>query len=380
MPIHALSGMPGNGKTALMMEMLMAAALKAERPIFHSGIAGISSGLGTELSDPKKWNDIDPNGEPVCDCRDDGIYHAHMLPNGALHFIDEAWQWFGHLQDATKQATPKHVLDLAQHRHRGIDFVWTFQSPNQLFPFVRGLIQDHWHVVRKWGTQVIDVYKWPEFQESVKSNSVRSSAMKDVRTLPKKVFGKYKSASEHTIKTKLPWRVYLLPLGIIAVLLSGFYIMRYLSPEAAMERTGANPATSLPSAAGKGGGLYTPQSNNATYEAIDTLPKYLKQITPLTPVAPWSAPAFGELEPVSEPMIYCMSSCENTNNPDCNCITEQGTTYLLPISQCTNIARNGLYNPNKEPSQQRNETAIAPPKFLPVESGSEGSLRMGDAL
>lgn len=100
MPIDLYTGQPGNGKTALMVERLIAEAKKAERPIFAAGIEGLKPGLAEVLDDPRGWNAKDSSGE-------------FIVPNGSLIFVDEAWKWFGHLHDASRQATPKHVLDLA---------------------------------------------------------------------------------------------------------------------------------------------------------------------------------------------------------------------------------------------------------------------------
>lgn len=148
MPIELFTGQPGNGKTALMMERLLEEAAKGERPIFASGIDGLQPGLASVLEDPRDWKSV---------------------PVGSLIFVDEAWKWFGHLHDATRQATPKHVLDLAEHRHQGIDFIWTTQQPNQLYPFVRGLIGSHHHVVRRFGTKLIDVFSWGELRDGRES-------------------------------------------------------------------------------------------------------------------------------------------------------------------------------------------------------------------
>ncbi|WP_239499611.1 zonular occludens toxin domain-containing protein, partial [Stenotrophomonas maltophilia] len=187
MPIELFTGQPGNGKTALMMERLVEEAKAANRPIFAVGIDGLDPGLATVLDDARHWNDKDAEGN-------------YIVPNGSLIFVDEAWKWFGHLHDATRQQTPRHVLELAEHRHRGLDFVWTTQQPNQLYPFVRGLIGAHSHVVRRFGTKMLDVYRWGELNEEIKSLAKRDMAQRTTRLLPSQVFGQYKSAEVHTIK------------------------------------------------------------------------------------------------------------------------------------------------------------------------------------
>ena len=125
------------------MRRLLKDAAKAERPIVAAGIDGLEPGLAMVLDDPRKWNDKDADGN-------------YLVPDGSIIYVDEAWKWFGHLQDASRQATPPHVVALAEHRHRGLDFVWTTQMPNQLYPFVRGLIGAHTHCVRRFGTQFVD--------------------------------------------------------------------------------------------------------------------------------------------------------------------------------------------------------------------------------
>ncbi len=107
MPITVLTGTPGGGKTALMMERLLEESKRAERPLFAAGIDGLQHGLATVLEDPRQWNAKDAEGH-------------YLVPNGAIIFIDEAWKWFGHLHDASRQPTPHYVLELAEHRHRGL--------------------------------------------------------------------------------------------------------------------------------------------------------------------------------------------------------------------------------------------------------------------
>jgi hypothetical protein len=128
-----------------MVERLSEEAEKGERPLFAAGVDGLQPGMAAELVDPREWNAVKPGVAGDCNCTAGPPGHAHVVPDGSLIFVDEAWKWFGHLHDASRQATPPHVLQLAEHRHRGIDFVWTTQGPNQLYPFVRPLIADHYH-------------------------------------------------------------------------------------------------------------------------------------------------------------------------------------------------------------------------------------------
>jgi len=347
MPIELFTGQPGNGKTALMVERLIEEAKKAERPIFAVGIDGLQPGLATPLDDARDWNRRDPHT---------GQY---IVPDGSLIFVDEAWKWFGHLHDATRQATPKHVLDLAEHRHRGLDFVWTTQQPNQLYPFVRGLIGTHHHVVRRFGTHMVDVFTWGELNEEIKSTAKRELAQRTTRLLPSHVFGSYKSAEVHTIKPRIPLKVLAIPAVIVGAVVAAWTAFSFLRPdavarsvsgEAASAASAAPPRAAVPVGEGSGRGVWASLSDYATAH----LPRFATM--------PWTAPVFDDRRITADPQLYCMSSLGGTvadgsyREPSCTCFTEQGTLYELSQPECRTVARYGApYNPYRERQREREQ-------------------------
>ena len=345
MPIELYTGQPGNGKTALMMERLLDEAKRGERPLFAAGIDGLQPGLATVLDDARKWNEVDP------------ATGAHVVPDGSLIFVDEAWKWFGHLHDATRQATPKHVLDLAEHRHRGLDFVWTTQQPNQLYPFVRGLIGAHTHVVRRFGTQMIDVFRWGELNEEVKSAAKRDLAQRTTRLLPSASFGAYKSAEVHTIKPRIPFKVMALPALALAAIVAAYFAYSQLKPDAYAQKFGgagtAAPAAAPPPASlGQGQAAEGPKFKDATDYARQHLPRFATM--------PWTAPVFDDRGITSDPQLVCMSTMPGLNaqgehtEASCSCLTEQGTRYEISQPECRTLARFGpVYNPYKERREER---------------------------
>lgn len=346
MPIELFTGLPGNGKTAFLMERLLAEAKKGERAIVAVGIDGLAPGLALHLDDAKSWNAHDPNGEPTCNCHVDGRLHAHVVPDGSLIFVDEAWKSFGHLHDASRQPTPLHVLALAEHRHRGLDFVWTTQQPNQLYPFTRGLIARHTHVVRRFGTQFVELFSWEELNEDVKSVTKRENAMRSTRMLPKEVFDQYKSATLHTIKRRLPLKLFVLPIAAILAVLAAWFAYQSLKPEALRDKLQGVAGTD---AVGVG-----PQDSAIRPSAEPpTLDQYLSQLSPRIATMPWSAPAFDGREVTADPMLYCMSSGQD-GETSCSCVTEQGTPYVIDPKICRLTARNGApYNAYRQ--QEREE-------------------------
>lgn len=390
MPIESFTGLPGNGKTALMMEHLAAQAKLGERPLWVAGVDGLQPGFASVLDDPRAWNAHDPSGDPTCDCHQDGNLHAHLIPDGSLIYVDEAWKWFGHLHDASRQSTPKHVLDLAEHRHRGIDFVWTYQQPSQIYPFARGLMADHHHVVRRYGTSMIDVFSWPELNEDVKSSAKRENALRKTRTLPKDSFAMYKSAEIHTIKPRIPWKVWLIPACAIAFVALAWYLVTALRPDNfAANLTGKKPATASavaasPGQGGKEAGRKKPLYENPTEYARAHLPRQATQ--------PWSAPVYDERGVTADPELFCMSSREGEGmdgewmDYSCTCLTEQGTAYYISDGECRTIARRGpSYNPYKErrdddrnsgdfqPAQAQASPAVEPGRVIAGDVGKVGS-------
>ncbi len=353
MPIELFTGQPGNGKTALMMERLLKEAKEGSRPLFAAGIDGLQPGLATVLEDPRTWNDLDQNGERI-------------VPDGALIFVDEAWKWFGHLHDATRQSTPKHVLDLAEHRHRGLDFVWTIQQPNQLYPFVRGLIGSHAHVVRRFGTKFIDVFRWGELQEDVKSSGKRELAQRTTRMLPSGSFGSYKSAEVHTIKARLPLKLMLLPVIVAA----GVFLA--WSGWSRLTKDGPAPATGT--AGGQSAVADAPRLSGSAASSREeprwrSTVEYAKDHLPRIATMPWTAPIFDERQVRSDPLLVCMSSADGLDGNgervkgSCTCVTEQSTAYDISEPECRTLARYGpVYNPYRE---QGIRQAQAQPQMQP---------------
>lgn len=350
MPIELFTGQPGNGKTALMMERLVAEAKAATRPIFAAGIDGLDPGLATVLDDPRHWNNKDADGN-------------YIVPDGSLIFVDEAWKWFGHLHDATRQQTPRHVLELAEHRHRGLDFVWTTQQPNQLYPFVRGLIGSHAHVVRRFGTKMLDVYRWGELNEEIKSLAKRDMAQRTTRLLPSQVFGQYKSAEVHTIKARIPFKVMLLPVLAVAAIVFAYLAYTSLRPSSfaggeGKEGTQSASADAAPSP-------FRPAGAKEGAPRWPTAAAYAKDHLPRISTMPWTAPVFDERQARSDPQLVCMSSLEGLDaqgvrqEASCRCLTEQGTAYELSQPECRTLARNGpVYNPYRERSEERSTQRV----------------------
>lgn len=361
MAIHLITGIPGHGKTATLVKLLREAAEREQakaargepaRPIYACGIDGLQPGLAEPLEDPTKWRDV---------------------PEGSIIFVDEAWKWFGHLHDASRRAAPPHVMDLAEHRHYGIDFYWTSQGPGQIYPFARPLIGPHWHCVRKFGTLAMDLYKWGELVEDVKAQGMRDRAEKDTTLIPKSSFGLYKSASLHTYKPALPWKVWLIPACIVGFILAAWFAYRTLSPSA-MAATLTGEAAGGEAAAAAPQGLPAETAGERRRKPL-TPEEWLHRVTPRFPGMHESMPVFDEREVAAVPRRFCVISGE----PDkqvCNCYTEQVTPLRdVPPGVCVQVARWGEYDPFRAPpeEQRRRESDDLAQRDRKAPAGSQAS-------
>ncbi|MGJ4801774.1 zonular occludens toxin domain-containing protein [Luteimonas sp. SDU82] len=380
MPIELLTGLPGTSKTTrLVARMIEESQKKNPRPLVAMGVNGLKPGLATILDDPRKWSEVIDRTQGPCTCPliggdidpETGKYppHTHRIPAGALVFIDEAWKWFGHLQDASRQATPKHVLDLAEHRHMGIDFVWTTQAPQQIYPFARAMVNTHTHIVRKFGTQLCDTYSWGELQEDYKSEGRRAAALKGTSAMPKHAWEWFTSTQENTIKAKIPFRVVALPLLLIGAALAAWTAYVNLRPATATEAAAVGPDSGLPEPA--------PREDRAAARERTSRPataaEYAALHLPRFATMPHTAPVFDDREPLSDPLLMCMSGEAGIDAQGefkegaCTCLSEQGTRYDIGEGECRRVARWGQpYNPyrrtgGQQPQDRRSEPQEARP-------------------
>lgn len=359
MPIELLTGLPGTSKTTRLVARMIEESKKDNpRPLVAMGVNGLKPGLATILDDPRKWSEVIDRTQGPCNCPliggdidpETGKYppHTHRIPAGALVFVDEAWKWFGHLQDASRQATPKHVLDLAEHRHMGIDFVWTTQAPQQIYPFARAMVNTHTHIVRKFGTQLCDTYTWGELQEDYKSEGRRAAALKGTSAMPKHAWEWFTSTQENTIKAKIPFRVVALPLLLLGAVLAGWIAFQTLRPSAVAEAAATGPNSGLPESA--------PSEDRTTRRPARDEPmtaaEYAALHLPRFATMPHTAPLYDDREATSDPLLLCMSGMEGVDangehKPGgCTCLSEQGTRYDISEGQCRYVARWGQpYNP-----------------------------------
>lgn len=181
--ITLFTGVPGAGKTLRTVQEIAQLRRTRDgetRPIF-TNISGLADELACALlEEPRRWFE---------------------LPEGALIVIDECQRVFP--PRAAAAAVPEYVQLFDTHRHRGYDVFLITQHPRLIDSFIRNLVGRHLHLYRPFGLMRSQVYEW---QECCENPRVDAKPIPRPWAFPKKLFGLYHSAEQHTHKARLPWR------------------------------------------------------------------------------------------------------------------------------------------------------------------------------
>lgn len=351
MPVKLYTGLPGAGKTlGLVHEMLKLRQEEPGRPVFVYGVNGLKDGIASPLTDDdvRRWDE---------------------LPPGSIVCIDECQE----LMPVERGNTPEWIRKLSKVRHHGIDFILTTQHPALMSAYVRRLVDMHVHLVRKFNTHVVDRYQWGRCMDDPEKRFAQKSAISSLWTHPKEVFELYKSASLHTMKRRIPAKVYyfiaLLVIGVAAVISVPFLIRRAQQHNVETITAGTTPATK------EQGGASSSSDPDQGLRRSD----FEAWMRPRVPGLPWSAPAYDNLQVRSVPRLFCIA----VDDGRCTCHTEQGTRYEMPADRCRSIAANGIYNPfvgDEQPqtAEQRQESAVQPRQLSPAGPAIAGGAVTAD--
>lgn len=319
--ITVITGAPGSGKSAALVSLL--AELSKSRAVYVNGIPDLKIDH-QELDDPAAWHET--------------------VPDGSIIVIDEVqrvWRPRG-----PGQKVPDHIAMLETHRHRGLDFYIITQAPRLIDTNVRALVGRHIHlrdigILGRWW------YEWPEIAENCAASWKQAPIKKRYR-LPKKIFGQYKSASEHIKPIRsFPW---MLVVMLLALLVTGGLAWRSYSvigermspPGASLAVVpGVKPATSVGSPAS-----VAPVAAARAFidDRVDWIPRVSNR--------PESAPAYDGLRVVAVMPVVAGAICNKTR---CKCVTQQGSDAGLSQAEC----RAWLDNPPFDPYTPR---SASPPR------------------
>lgn len=180
--IYIYTGAPGAGKTMCLIAHAVERGRTEKRPVYVSGIPGLSGEGIFPLDDPKAWTDC---------------------PDNSIVIIDEAQRIWG--TRLARDAIPESLRALETHRHRGIDLYCATQSINMLDVHLRRLCGVHRHLVRVFGLRASTVYEWDEACDDTRDHHARRQSRRSRFKFSKKYFRQYKSMTMDTAQSRVPW-------------------------------------------------------------------------------------------------------------------------------------------------------------------------------
>jgi hypothetical protein len=194
---------------------------------------------------------------------------------------------------------------------------------------------------------MVDRYEWPAISMSPLSSSERKRAVKKLWHYPKRCFDLYNSAELHTVKRRVPKKFFVLlavPLVILAIVVAVPKIMGHTHPKAATAAVVSTPGRSA-------------AASEPDHQHWDSVSSYVKDFIPRIANAPWSAPVYDGRPVKANPDLLCIEYdrvISGTTQHLCSCYTEQVTPYRIGnVEECRRYARDGVYNPYRDPVQSR---------------------------
>lgn len=317
--IFLITGAPGSGKTAKAVSLLL--DYEGKRPIYNMGIPEL---LVEHFPTPPviEWTEIRPSPE------DPSINLPYFtFPENAVIIIDEAQRVYRPRAAGAK--VPDHVAAFETHRHTGVDFILITQSEHLIDVNIKRLIGKHIHVRDTFLGRY--QYEWSECGET-NSTSSRAAAVRSKYTLPKRVFGLYKSAELHT---KIPKPIHpgavVVGLSVLALLGGGYYMKTSIEAKTSPDGGRTQDGTG-------GGGKSAEQRTAMALPPQNVMPDF----TPRDPDSPISAPAYDAIRQVKNaPRIAaCVASVAR-----CICYTQTANPLNITEPVCRSYVRGGYFDP-----------------------------------
>lgn len=317
--LYLTTGTPGAGKSLWTIATVEERRKKESRPVYYYNIKGLTL----------EWNEMTR----------DQVMRWWELPAGSIIVIDEAQDIFP--KGSSTQRPPEHCDMIAKHRHQGFDIYLVSQHPMKLDANVRKDVEEHRHLMRKFGTTWVTVHLWKGVRDNC--DKTRKDSIASQWRYPKEVYTWYKSAEVHTVRVRVPiqvWLMVLIPLGVAWCAWWVFY-GRDQARQAEAARSAAPagaPGASRP-AGGSAPGAAAARGGNG-YVAPQSAQAYAEAFSPRVEGMPFTAPRYDALTaPVRVPVV--VGCWQTASKGDGWCITQQGTRIRLPPAVITAYLSSG---------------------------------------
>lgn len=321
MPVYLTTGTPGAGKSLWTIATVEARRLKEGREVYYYNIKGLKL----------QWHALTL----------DQVMRWWELPTGAIIVIDEAQDIFPKGSTVGKPA--EHADRIAKHRHGGFDIYLVSQHPMKLDANVRKDVEEHRHLMRKFGSHWVTVHLWKGVRDNCDKS--RKDSIATQWRYPKQVFDWYESSEVHTVKRSVPWQVAVaftvLPLTIGGLTWYIFWGRDMVRGQQAGTAAKSSVGPSAPSV--QQGGSRPPGGAKEGYKAPQSAQAYYASYKPRIEGLPHTAPRYDELSaPVRVPVV--VGCWQTESGKDGWCITQQGNRMRLPAQVMASFIENGSFH------------------------------------
>lgn len=338
-----VTGKPGAGKTSNELWKFLHDKEYRGRPKFCTPIKGFDApkyGV-TEIPDLKGWRE---------------------LPEGSAIFVDEVQDYLG---ARSGKEVPEWIREFARHRHYGMDFIFTTQSPLFLDPFVRKLCQRHVHYNRPWNMRKSSRRTWETVQNDPESKTAKKESQASVVSANPKVFELYTSTVLDTHKPRPPWKLIIGALVAMSMLGGGVILAKHylgnLEHSEDANKVESTSSAGVNLAPKESGGLTSGIGKSVSGDGVAW---NLETVQPRIPGMPWTAPVYDQLtRPTDFPRI---AGCIRFQTGPCRCFTQQGTPISMAQQACLANIKEGMFDPWKSGRRQSSQQATAQAPVQPT--------------
>ncbi|WP_062265421.1 zonular occludens toxin domain-containing protein [Endozoicomonas arenosclerae] len=262
----------------------------------------------------------------------DDPHQWYDLEGYSVLVVDEAQEFFP--VRSGKDRVPVYAAKFERHRHDSFDVILVTQHPNFLDIHIRRLAGHHTHYFNFWGSAKVTRYIWDKCVDP-DDHFERKEASKSVVGKPKKYFGVYFSAFEHTHKLKLPKALFLIPILLLVIVLA---LYKGLSTLTRSEKTPEEATKEQESS-------LLPLSKANAREPV-SLEQYIQERTPRLSGLKHTAPIY---DPLTKPKAFpkpqnCILWNVDTPEEECICYSQRITRMKVPDYLCRSTVRNGYFD------------------------------------
>lgn len=315
--MYLRTGTPGNGKTLYTIDEVLKRVNEEGRDVYYSNIDGCKLEGWIELENGENWH--------------------NEIPDNAIYVCDEFYEVFPKVGATAKR--PEHYQLLAKHRHRGLDVYLICQGVQQIDDFLKPLFENHHHLIRSEMFEQSKVFKSKGMIASPHTKGGRRDLETSSYVFNKDLYGKYKSATIHTHKKRIPKIYKQIFIAVLLLCLFVWFVLNFFFTKIENDKqvTGnaipnkplnvLHDSLKLPSNASE-------KSNYiASYE--DFKPRQEGLL--------FTAKAYDQIR--NEVKSYPRYQCFN-NKGFCTCYTQQATRLNLDNTTCLNYMNNRNFEPS----------------------------------